>query len=544
VAHESGLNRVVGRYALYEEIAAGGMATVHFGRLLGPVGFSRTVAIKCLHPQFAKDPEFVSMFLDEARLAARISHPNVVQTLDVVATQGELFLVMDYVQGESLSRLIRAVREARQQLPLRIVTTIMSGALHGLHAAHEAKNERGEPLGIVHRDISPQNILVGSDGVARVLDFGVAKAAGRIQTTRAGQLKGKLSYMAPEQLSEAPTRQTDIFAAAIVLWEALTARRLFSGDNDAIVIGKLTSAPIAPPSSLAPDAVLIDAIVMRGLQRDPARRWATARDFALALERAVGVAAPSEVGEYVEMFASSALRQRASKIAEIESSSAQLQSNVPSAAQIAQGRLSATATMPAAPQRYPSSDTLVITGHAPAQEATVAPIVGEQPSLLSPESPSQLSSISVSRAGLPSAPNRGWWLAGVAAAVVVAVGAAVVGLRSTKGASEPGSGVATQATDAASFVATTPAVTVAVPTPDAQSAWPAPIQPPAPIVPHTAATHPRPSTPATATATTPLAQPSSAHSAAASPGAAKARSCDPPYTLDSAGNKKWKPECL
>ena len=540
MSHESGLNRVVGRYALYEEIAAGGMATVHFGRLLGPVGFSRTVAIKCLHPQFAKDPEFVSMFLDEARLAARISHPNVVQTLDVVATQGELFLVMDYVQGESLSRWMRAGREARQQLPLRIVTTIMSGALHGLHAAHEAKNERGEPLGIVHRDISPQNILVGSDGVARVLDFGVAKAAGRIQTTRDGQLKGKLSYMAPEQLSGAPTRQTDIFAAAIVLWEALTARRLFAGENEGMVIGKLTSAPIDPPSRLAPDAVLIDDIVMRGLQRDPARRWATARDFALALERAVGVAAPSEVGEYVEMFASGALRQRASKIAEIESSSAQLQSNIPSAAQIAQGRLSATATMPAAPQRHPSSDTLVVTGQAPAQAPQGAPLPGEQPSPMSPESPSQLSSISVSRAGLPSAPSRGWWLAGIAAVIVVALGAAVVVLRSTKGASEPVSGAATQATHEASMVATPPAATVAAPSPDAESARPAPVQPPAPIAPHTATTHPRPST----TATTPLAQPSSAHSAAASPGAAKARSCDPPYTLDSAGNKKWKPECL
>ncbi|HEY2366157.1 MAG TPA: serine/threonine-protein kinase, partial [Polyangiaceae bacterium] len=210
--------RVVGRYALYEEIAAGGMATVHFGRLLGPVGFSRTVAIKRLHPQFAKDPEFVSMFLDEARLAARIRHPNVVPTLDVVATQGELFLVMDYVQGESLSRLIRATRERQQRIPVRYVASIITGALHGLHAAHEAKNERGEPLRIVHRDISPQNVLVGSDGVARVLDFGVAKAAGRFHTTREGNVKGKLPYMSPEQLrGQLVDRQTDVYAAAVCL---------------------------------------------------------------------------------------------------------------------------------------------------------------------------------------------------------------------------------------------------------------------------------------------------------------------------------------
>ncbi|MGH7280352.1 MAG: serine/threonine-protein kinase, partial [Polyangiaceae bacterium] len=231
----------MGRYALYAEIASGGMATVHFGRLLGPVGFSRTVAIKRLHPQFAKDPEFVSMFLDEARLAARIRHPNVVPTLDVVATQGELFLVIDYVQGESLSKLVRGARGRGQRVPPRIVATILSGSLHGLHAAHEARNERGEPLNIVHRDISPQNILVGTDGVARVLDFGVAKAAGRIQTTREGQLKGKLAYMAPEQLSGDVSRKTDVYAAAVVLWEALTGRRLFTGENEAAILGKVIS---------------------------------------------------------------------------------------------------------------------------------------------------------------------------------------------------------------------------------------------------------------------------------------------------------------
>jgi serine/threonine-protein kinase len=325
--------RVIGRYALYAEIAAGGMATVHIGRLLGPVGFSRTVAIKRLHPQFAKDPEFVSMFLDEARLAARIRHPNVVPTLDVVATQGELFLVMDYVQGESLSRLVRGARERGQRIPPRIVATIMSGALHGLHAAHEARNERGEPLGIVHRDISPQNILVGTDGVPRVLDFGVAKAGGRIQTTREGQLKGKLAYMAPEQLSGQVTRQTDIYAAAVVLWEALAGKRLFSGENEAAILGKVLNGVIEPPSHvfLDPARTLdtaqmqgieeLDRITLRGLDRDSTKRFATAREMAVAVERAIGLASPSEVGEWVEQWASETLTSRAARIAEIESSS-------------------------------------------------------------------------------------------------------------------------------------------------------------------------------------------------------------------------------
>src|SRR4051812_48595350 len=151
---------IVGRYALHGEIASGGMATVHFGRLLGPAGFSRTVAVKRLHPHLAKDPEFTSMFLDEARLAARIRHPNVVPTLDVVSLEGELFLVMEYVPGESLSRLIKAARVDDSIIPLPIVGAIVAGALHGLHAAHEATSERRDPLDLVHRDVSPQNVLV------------------------------------------------------------------------------------------------------------------------------------------------------------------------------------------------------------------------------------------------------------------------------------------------------------------------------------------------------------------------------------------------
>src|ERR1700678_963304 len=157
--------RIVGRYALYGELASGGMATVHIGRLLGPVGFSRTVAIKKLHPQYAKEPQFVSMFMDEARLAARIRHPNVLGTLDVVVLDGELFLVMDYVEGESVQRLVHAAKPQGGRVPLPIAGAILVGALDGLHAAHEATSEQGEPLGLIHRDVSPQNILVGTDGI-------------------------------------------------------------------------------------------------------------------------------------------------------------------------------------------------------------------------------------------------------------------------------------------------------------------------------------------------------------------------------------------
>jgi serine/threonine-protein kinase len=327
--------RLVGRYALYGAIASGGMATVHFGRLLGPVGFSRTVAIKRLHAQFAADPDFASMFLDEARLVARIRHPNVVPTLDIIADQGELFLVMEYAAGESLARLLKTTKDRGERIPVPLVATIMVGALQGLHAAHEAKDERGQPLDLVHRDVSPHNIHVGTDGVTRVIDFGVAKAAGRIQTTRDGQIKGKLAYMPPEQLRGSDvTRQSDVFAAGICLWEMLCGFRLFQADNEGAVIAKVLSGNIEAPSRYLTDpakrdaALLtgqehlaaLDAVVLRALATDPDDRFTTAREMARALEQAVRLASISEVGDFVERNAQTILKQRADIVAEIESS--------------------------------------------------------------------------------------------------------------------------------------------------------------------------------------------------------------------------------
>ncbi len=492
--------RVVGRYALYDEIAAGGMATVHFGRLLGPVGFSRTVAIKRLHPQFAKDPEFVSMFLDEARLAARIRHPNVVPTLDVVATQGELFLVMDYVQGESLARLIRASRNRGERIPPRLVGSIMSGALHGLHAAHEAKNERGEPLGIVHRDVSPQNVLVGSDGVARVLDFGVAKAAGRVQTTREGQLKGKLAYMAPEQINGQVTRQTDVYAAAIVLWEALTAQRLFAGENEGQILSKVLSGLVQPPSAIATDLpVALDEIVLRGLARDPAHRWGTAREFAVALERCLGVASATEVGEWVEAIAHGALAQRAEKIAEIESSSS---ANV-NLLDLSKTSVTQTSTTDASTSADP-----------PVSQA------------------SQLSSISVSKPAV--APRSRTGIVAIALVALVA-GAGVVttiALRNRNPAQAPSptpssNASATSPPPTSSVVETPPTTTLSA------------AAPPTTKVAETASAPPEPTHHVVTTTT-------AHHHATPQPSqtAAPAKNCDPPYTLDDKGHKIWKRECI
>ncbi len=320
----------MGRYALYEKIASGGMASVHLGRLLGQVGFSRAVAIKRLHPHYATDAEFVSMFLDEARLAARIRHPNVVPTLDVVAADGELFVVMEYVQGESLNRLLGGVVAAGSYVPPRIVSAVMSDLLHGLHAAHEAKNENGESLGIVHRDVSPHNVIVGIDGTARVLDFGIAKAVSRLQTTREGQLKGKIAYMAPEQVEGGKVDpRSDIYAASVVLWETLTGTRLFTADSEAALMAKVHAAVIRPPSECMKEAALrelsvvtqetLDALVMKGLSRSPADRFESARAMATALEECLPPAPRAQVGAWVEEMAQGALLQRAESLAQIES---------------------------------------------------------------------------------------------------------------------------------------------------------------------------------------------------------------------------------
>jgi serine/threonine protein kinase len=315
--------RVVGRYVVYDEIAAGGMATVHIGRLLGVVGFARTVALKRLHPHFAKDPEFVAMFLDEARIAGRIRHPNVVATIDVVALDHDLFLVMDYVQGEAVSNLLRSLRAQDKKISPRTAATIAYEALLGLHAAHEATNDHGEPLSIVHRDVSPQNILVGVDGVSRVVDFGVAKAVGRAQTTRDGQVKGKAGYMAPEQLRGGTVdRRTDVYATAVVLWEMLVGDRLFKADTPAGTMTQVLEKVVEPPSAHAhgiPRA--LDDLVLRGLARDPGSRFATARDMAARLEEITGREAATTIGDWVTRVAGAVLEQRGACLARIESAS-------------------------------------------------------------------------------------------------------------------------------------------------------------------------------------------------------------------------------
>jgi serine/threonine-protein kinase len=310
----------IGRYRMFGAFARGGMASVHLGRFTGPAGFSRVVALKLLHPGYATEPEYYTMLLDEARISSRIVHPNVVQTLDVVQQGERLCIVMEYVHGASLADAIRLLRTRSERIPPALAASILVGVLRGLHAAHEARSEDGTPLGIVHRDISPQNIVIGVDGVARVLDFGVARALHKVHITREGHVKGKIAYMAPEQLSGGGiTRQADIRAAGVVLWETLVGRKLFEDDNDARLMMRVLTEPVPPPSRSAPGVPdTLDAVVARAVAFDRRTRFATADEMAAALEATLTPASTSDVAAWIQRTAEDLLDERAQLVREAE----------------------------------------------------------------------------------------------------------------------------------------------------------------------------------------------------------------------------------
>jgi serine/threonine-protein kinase len=295
------------------------MGTVHLGRLVSSAGFSRTVAIKRLHPELASDPSVREKFANEARIAARVAHANVVAMLDVVSDDDELLLIMEYVHGVTLSALVSSARKRGDKAPPEVAARVIADALHGLHAAHEATDTNGAPLRLIHRDVSPQNILVGADGVTRVVDFGIAKALSREHVTANGVLRGKLPFMAPEQLmGRAIDRRVDVYAAGVVLWEALVGRRLFDMVGKVQVAAHILEARVEPPSRWNPEVPpYLDAIVMRAIARDPDARFATARDMALALE-ATTLASTSAVAAWVEANAHGVLASHAGRIAEME----------------------------------------------------------------------------------------------------------------------------------------------------------------------------------------------------------------------------------
>lgn len=296
----SSVVRRVERYQIHDAIAVGGMASVHLALLASTGGFTKLFAVKAMHPHLARDADFRAMFLDEARMVSRIRHSNVVSTLDILADGTETMLVMDYVHGPSLSCVLKRMRATNAKVPLPIAAKLACDLLEGLHAAHEARSETGSPLDIVHRDVSPQNLLVGADGSARVMDFGIATAADRTYATRTGEVKGKAWYMPPEQArGERVDRRADVYAAGAVLFELLTNRMPFEGKHDEVLFKLFLEAP-PPPSSLDPEISFeLDAIVLRALSKHPNERFATAREMSQSLRDVTKLAPAEEVAGWL-----------------------------------------------------------------------------------------------------------------------------------------------------------------------------------------------------------------------------------------------------
>ncbi len=280
------------------------MASVYLARVRADAGFSRLYAIKVLHPHLSREPELVDMLLDEARIAARLHHPNVVSTVDVGHDEGgRTYLVMDYVDGPALDRLLRRMPDERP--PARIVPVVID-ALRGLHAAHELRDESGAPLELVHRDATPGNVLVGVDGVGRITDFGVAKARARVTKTREGIVKGKAGYIAPEVLVGGTIdRRADVFSMGVLLWNALTGETLFETDDLASTLRALLEREVPPPSTVGhmPPAIF-DAPILMALARDPNHRHESALEMAHALSDALAMAGgaepPEAIGAWVQ----------------------------------------------------------------------------------------------------------------------------------------------------------------------------------------------------------------------------------------------------
>jgi serine/threonine-protein kinase len=311
----------IGRYELCFELASGGMASVHLARVEGNPGFEKLVALKRIHPHLASEREYVEMFLDEARIASRITHNNVCSVFDFGEADGEYFIAMEYLVGEPLSRVHQRVLADVDQrnsalLPMRMAR-IVAQACEGLHAAHELMDANGESLHVVHRDVSAQNLFVTYDGATQVVDFGIAHARERVHHSEAGQVKGTFPYMAPEQMTSAAVdRRVDVWALGAVLWELLTMRKLFLRETDVSTMYAVLSGEIHAPSEYRSDvSAELDEIVLKALQRSPDERWQDAREMGKALRRYLAkqqeLIGPAEIADWMrQLFPSGELRKR------------------------------------------------------------------------------------------------------------------------------------------------------------------------------------------------------------------------------------------
>jgi eukaryotic-like serine/threonine-protein kinase len=368
----------VGRYEILARIASGGMATVYLARERNTGGFERDVALKLVHPHLRDVPGFTRDLIEEAKLAAQVRHPHVVVIHDAGIADEGVYLAMEYVEGDTLMGLLRKADEAGAPIPTPIALRVLVDALEGLHAAHELRDDRGELAGLVHRDFSPQNIIVGVDGTTRLSDFGVAKASTRLGQTATGIIKGKIRYMSPEQARGRPLdRRCDIWAAGVIAWELLAKRRLFTGENDVAIALSIVNAEAPSLLDVDPSVpVELAAVVARALAADIDERPATALDLGRALSAAAdeigGLADAREVGAFVQERSRPELVLRRRQIADaLASSSAQTPAAVPPRARA--GRAPWVIGITAAIAASAGAITLTITsGNEPAPAADAA----------------------------------------------------------------------------------------------------------------------------------------------------------------------------
>jgi len=276
----------LGRYELLQPLGVGGMAQVFKARALGPGGFQRDVVVKRILPEHGRDSEFIRMFVDEAKILGMLHHPNVVQVYDFGEDNGVLFLALEYVEGPSLSRVLRTLRGANKRMPPPIVAFVAREICRALACVHELRDAKGRPLGAIHRDVTPSNVVLTPAGEVKLLDFGVATFKDALQATKSGTVKGKPAYLAPEQLEgKSIDGRVDVFALGIVMHEMLTLQHLFAGDSDLGTVKQIMEMDIPRPSAGRGDVPeALDQIVMRALERDRSKRFATAAEMVAALD--------------------------------------------------------------------------------------------------------------------------------------------------------------------------------------------------------------------------------------------------------------------
>lgn len=366
----------VGKYELLLPLGTGGTATVYLARTRGVAGFEREVALKLVHAHLRADEESRLHLLEEARLAARIRHPNVVPVTEVDSDACGVFLVMDYVEGEALSGLVRLLRDQNHRLPPRLIARIMNDSLAGLHAAHELRDAQGNFVGLVHRDFSPQNILVGVEGVARLADFGVAKAASRTVRTKTGLVKGKVAYMSPEQArGHKVDRRCDVWAAGVVVWELITGRKLYDHEDDvATLLSVVTEEPPRLASVMQGVPPALDEAVAYALTSDVNNRCPSAEAFRCLLESAWdecgGMASTPELGAFVRQTVGQKLAERRAHTARSRTNTASVpaQGNGGSGSPLAASAASAARARAEAPRAPEDGTKTAISAAVPAAE--------------------------------------------------------------------------------------------------------------------------------------------------------------------------------